>query len=88
MNGTIWNSYEEAVIHLIFGAVSFFIHAYAMFINSAIFDYQNEKPKEEKSAFDVLIKDLMRTLFWIGYFIGHVQFISLFMPPVHSGVFS
>ena len=87
MNGTIWNSYEEVVVNLIFGAISLFIHVFALFICSAIFDYQNEKPKEEKTLFDVLIKDLMRTLYWITLFIFFIQFISFFIPPVQSGEF-
>ena len=61
MNVTLWNSTEEASIHFLFGIVSIIIHAYALIICSAIFDYQNEKHKEEKSSFDVLIKDQMST---------------------------
>ena len=87
MNAATWNSYEEAVVNLIFGSISLLIHAYALFIISAIFDYQNEKPKEEKSLFDVLIEDLMRTLYWAALFIGQIQFISFFIPPMDSGEF-
>ena len=76
MNITNWNNTEEVVVYTIFGALS--IHLYGLYITSSIFDFQDEKPNEEKSPFDVLIKDLMRTLFWVAYFIGHIQFISFF----------
>ena len=82
MNITIWNSTEEIVVNSILGASSFFILLYALFLTSAIYDFQDEKPEEEKSHFDVLIKDLMRTVFWIVYMIGSIQFISLFTPPM------
>ena len=85
MNITNWNNTEEVIVNTIFGALSFSIHLYGLYITSAIFDFQDEKPNEEKSPFDVLIKDLMRTLFWVAYFIGHIQFISFFTPPLNNG---
>ena len=85
MNITNWNNTEEVVVYTIFGALSFSMHLYGLFLTSAIFDFQDEKPNEEKSPFDVLIKDLMRTLFWVAYFIGHIQFISFFTPPMNNG---
>ena len=85
MNTTNWNNTEELVVYTIFGALSFSIHLYVLFLTSAIFDFQDEKPNEEKSPFDILIKDLMRTLFWVAYFIGHIQFISFFTHPLNNG---
>ena len=85
MNITNWNDTEEVVVHIFLVAISFPIHLYVLFLTSAIFDFQDEKPNEEKSPFDVLIKDLMRTLFWVAYFIGHIQFISFFTPPLNNG---
>ena len=84
MNITLWNSTEEASTHFLFGGISIVIHAYALILCSAIFDYQNEKPIEEKSSFDVLIKDLMSTAIFVSYFMGLTQHISLFTPPLTS----
>ena len=86
MNITVWNGTEEIVVNSILGASSFFIHLYALFLTSAIYDFQDEKPEEEKSHFDVLIKDLMRTVFWIVYMIGSIQFISLFTPTMNNEI--
>ena len=86
MKITIWNSTDEIVVNSILVASSFFIHLYALFLTSAIYDFQDEKPEEEKSHFDVLIKDLMRTVFWTVYMIGITQFISLFMPPMNNDI--
>ena len=85
MNITNGNNTEEVVVYTIFGALSFSMHLYGLFLTSAIFDFQDEKPNEEKSLFDILIKDLMRTLFWVAYFIGHIQFISFFTHPLNNG---
>ena len=86
MNITIWDSSEEAVVYSILGAISLLIHLYILFLSSAIYDFQDEKPEEEKSHFDVLIKDLMRTVFWIVYMIGIIQFISLFTPTMNDEI--
>ena len=85
MNITNWNNTEEVVVYTIFGVLSFSMHLYGLFLTSAIFDFQDEKPNEEKSPFDILIKDLMRTLFWVACFIGHIQFVSFFTPPLNNG---
>ena len=64
MNETLWNSTEEAFGYFLMGAVSILIHAYAMFLSSAISDYQDEKPKQEKSPYDEFIKELMNLQFF------------------------
>ena len=84
MNITIWDSSEEAVVYSILGAISLLIHLYILFLSSAIYDFQDEKPEEEKSYFDVLIKDLTGNIFWAAYIIGHIQFISLFTPSFNN----
>ena len=86
MNVTNWNDTEEVVVCIFFGAISISIHLYVLFLTSAIFDFQDEKPKEEKNPFDVLIKDLMRTMFWVAYIIGIIQFISFFTPPLNNDI--
>ena len=43
---------------------------------------KDEKPSNEKTLIDVLIKDLMSSNFWFLFFIFMVQFISLFSPNV------
>ena len=58
---------------------------------------KQEKPKEEKSPIDVLLKDLMNSQFCLLYYMCLVQFISLFSPETaayncfyyvsHIGVF-
>ena len=75
MNETLWNSTEEAFGYFLMGAMSILIHAYAMFLCkcSAISDYQDEKPKHEKSSFDEFITELM-----------NFQFLTLiYSYPVH-----
>jgi hypothetical protein len=84
MNITIWDCPEEAVVYSILGAISFLIHLYILFLSSAIYDFQDEKPEEEKCHFDVLIKDLMSNIFWAAYTFGHIQFISLFTPSLNN----
>ena len=86
MNITKWNDAEEVVAYIFLGTVSFPIHLYILFLTSAIFDFQDEKPKDQKTPFDVLIKDLMRTLFWLAYILGHIQFISFFTPPLNNDI--
>ena len=84
MNGTLWNSTEEAFGYFLMGALSILIHAYAMFLSSAISDYQDEKPKHEKSPFDEFIKDLMNFQFFTIFYSGLLQFIGLFSPPIEA----
>ena len=86
MNSTLWNTTEEAAVHFILGAVTIFVHAYAIFLCYAVYDYQDEKPKDEKSPIDVLIKDLKNSEFWFLFTTFLVQFISLFTPPITSTI--
>ena len=86
MNVTLWNSTEEGSIHFLYGVISIFIHGYALVLCLAIFDYQDEKPKEEKNLFDVLIKDQMSIAIFIAYAIGITQIISLFTPPLTCNI--
>ena len=86
MNITNWNDTEEVVVHIFLGAISIPIHLYFLFLSSAIFDFQNEKPDDQKTPFDILIKDLIRTMFWVAYIIGHIQFISFFTPPLNNDI--
>ena len=86
MNITNWNDTEEVVAYIFLGVISFPIHLYVLFLTSAIFDFQDEKPKDQKTPFDVLIKDLIRTMFWLAYIIGHIQFISFFTPPLNNEI--
>ena len=84
MNFTIWNDTNEVVASFVLAAVSIFVHAYAIFLCFAIWDYQDEKPKEEKSPSDVLIKDIKNVEFWYLYLSVLVQFISLFTQSINS----
>ena len=69
-------------ILIILGIIAVFVHGYAIFLCYADYDYQNEKPFEEKSATDVLIKDLKNSEFCFLISNGLVLFISLFTPPM------
>ena len=71
------NSTEESIGYLFLGGISLSLHGYALFLCAAIFDYQDEKPNQEKSPFDALIKDLMRSQFWTVYGTGLIQIIAL-----------
>ena len=64
--------------------VTIFVHGYAIFLCYADYDYQDEKPKDEKSPIDELIKDLKHSEFWFLIHSFLVQFISLFTPPITS----
>ena len=86
MNITNWNDTEEVVAYIFLGVISFPIHLYVLFLTSAIFDFQDEKPKDQKTPFDVLIKDLVRTLFWVAYILGLIQVISFFTPPLNNDI--
>ena len=84
MNSTLWNSQEEVVWSFVLAPVTMFIHGYAIYLNYAIYDYQDEKPKEEKSPTDVLIKDIKNVEFWGLYLLCVTKIISLFTPPINS----
>ena len=86
MNVTILNSMEEVVGHLFLAGVIFSVCAYAIFLCFAIYDYQDEKPAEEKSPIDLLKKDLMNSNFFLMYQICLIEIISLFTPPITSTV--
>ena len=82
MNETFLNSTEEVVGCLFLGGTKFSVCAYAIFLSYAIYDYQDEKPDEEKSPIDVLVKDLLQSQFWMLYSICLIGLISLFTPPI------
>ena len=82
MNLTLWNSFEEAAVHFSIGIVTIFVNSYAIFLCYAVYDYQDEKPDDEKSPIDVLIKDSKNAEFWVLYTTFLVQFISLFTPQI------
>ena len=84
MNEAVWNSTEEAFGYFLMGALSIFIHSYAMLLSSAISDYQDEKPKHEKSQFDKFITELMNCQFFVLFYSGLIQFIGLFSPPIEA----
>ena len=84
MNETLLNSTEDVVGCLFLGGTTLSVCAYAIFLCYAIYDYQDEKPAEEKSPIDVLVKDLLRSEFWLLYNICLIEFISLFTPPITS----
>ena len=86
MNATFFNSTEELVGHLCLGGIIVLVCSYSMFLCSALYDYQEEKPSEEKSPIDHLIKDLMHSQFWLLFCICLCQIISLFTPPFTSNV--
>ena len=56
MNETFLNSTEDVVGCLFLGGTTFSVCAYSIFLCYAIYDYQDEKPVEEKSPIDLLIK--------------------------------
>ena len=86
MNVTFLNSTEEVVGRLILGGTTFWVCAYAIFLCNAIYDYQEEKPNEEKSPVDLLVKDLMHSEFWFLYQVCLIEIISLFTPPITSDI--
>ena len=86
MNATFLNSTEEVVAHLFLGGIIFLVCAYAIFLSFAIYDYQEEKPSEEKSPIDLLVKDSMYSNFWLLCHICLIVIISLFSPPITSNV--
>ena len=86
MNITYLNSTEEVLGCLFLCGTIIFVCAYAIFLCYAIYDYQDEKPIEEKSPIDLLVKDLMRSEFWLVYHICLYEIISLFTPTITSNV--
>ena len=82
MNRTLWSSTEEAIGHFFLGGILVGLYSYAIFLCYAVYDYQDEKPPAEKSSLDILMKDLMNAQFYLLYYIGLIQFISLFSPPI------
>ena len=86
MNATFLNSTEEVIGRLCLGGTTFFVCAYSIFLCYAIYDYQEEKPNEEKSPIDLLVKDLMHAQFWFLYHTCLIEMISLFSPPITSNV--
>ena len=86
MNETFLNSTEEVVGCLLLGGTTFSVCAYAIFLCYAIYDYQDEKPAEEKSPIDVLVKDLLHSQFWLLNNICLIGLISLFTPPITSSL--
>ena len=83
MNETFLNSIEEVVGCLFLGRTTFSVCAYTIFLCYAIYDYQNEKPNEEKSPIDLLVKDLMHSLFCLLFKICLIGIISLFTLQSH-----
>ena len=77
---------EEVVGHLFLAGTIFFVCAYAIFLCFAIYDYQDEKPNEEKSPIDLLLKDYMHSEFWLLYLNCLVGIISLFTPSIPPNV--
>jgi hypothetical protein len=84
MNVTFCNSTPEVVGQLFLCGTTFSVCSYAIFLCHAIYDYQEEKPSEEKSPIDFLVKDLMHSAFWLLYYLCLVVIISLFSPPIIS----
>ena len=72
MNETLWNSAEEAVGQFALAGVVIFLHGYAIFLCSAIYEYEDEKPNSEKGPIDVHIQDFNKSsfLFFIFVFIN------------------
>ena len=86
MIATILNQTEEVIGCLGLGGTTFFVCAYSIFLCYVIYDYQEEKPNEEKSPIDLLIKDLMHAQFWFLYHTCLIEIISLFTPPITSNI--
>ena len=86
MNVTYLNSTEEVLGCLFLCGTTIFVCAYALFLCYAIYDYQDEKPIEEKSPIDLLVKDLMHSEFWLLYHNCLIEIVSLFTPPITSNI--
>ena len=84
MNSTLWNSQEEVVWSFTLAPFIILVHGYSIYLNYAIYDYQDEKPREEKRPTDVLIKDMKNLEFCFLYISCLTHIISLFTPPMNS----
>ena len=83
------NSTVEVVAqfaHFSLCGMTVLVCVYAIFLCFAIYDYQDEKPDEEKSPIDLLVKDLMRSQFWLLYSVCLIGIISLVTVPITSNV--
>ena len=80
----VWKKCPVSIGHLFGGGTIFSVCAYAIFLNFAVYDYQDEKPVNEKSPIDGLVKDFMRSGFWLIIHICLIEIISLFTPPITS----
>ena len=86
MNATFLNSTEEVVERFCLGGTAFFVCTYSIFLCFAIYDYQEEKPNEEKGPIDLIVKDLMHSQFWYLLCLCLIEIITLFSPPITSYV--
>ena len=86
MNATFLNSMEEVIGCFCLAGTTFFVCAYSIFLSYAIYDYQEEKPDEEKSPIDLLVKDLMHSQFWYLLCLCLIEIITLFTLPITSNV--
>ena len=76
-------STEDFIWSFLVGIIFLILYGYAINLCSAIWDYQNDKPEDEKEEMDVLVKDLMIVQYWALYFHGYIQFIASITPPFH-----
>ena len=86
MDVSFLNSPEEMLGCLFLAGSTLFVCGYAIFLSYAIYDYQTEKPNEEKSLMDLFVKDLMHSQFWLLCYIGLTFSVSLFTPPISSTI--
>ena len=86
MNVTFLNSTEEVVGCLFLCGTTVSVCAYAIFLCYAIYDYQDEKPTEEKSPIDLLLKDHMHSEFWFLFHNCLIEIISLFTPSITCNI--
>ena len=82
MNSTLYDSTEDALGHFFLGGVIFLTYFYAIYLSYAMHDYTDEKPANEISPIDTEFKDMNTTTTCLLYFVGFIQFISVFIPPV------
>ena len=82
MNELIWLTFSEVIGYILLGGIIVFVYSYGMFLCCAVYDYQDEKPKEEKCFLDYDIKIWMNSQFYFVYYVGFIQFISLCAAPI------